>query len=186
MDFTFHPATPDRWRDLERLFGERGACGGCWCMAWRKTRRDFDRDKGAANRADLRKVVESGPPPGVIAYAGDEAIGWCAVAPRHVYVRLAASRVLKPMDDAPVWSVSCFFVAKPFRRQGVSVALLRAAVDFVREQGGSIVEGYPAAPKDRLPDAFVWTGLPGAFRAAGFRVTRGGSAARPIFRYLIE
>jgi GNAT superfamily N-acetyltransferase len=182
VPFQFHPATPDRWPDIERLFGSRGACGGCWCMAWRKSKREFDNDKGARNRDTLRAIVAAGPPPGVLAYSGSEPVGWCAVAPRQVYVRLARSRVLKPIDDAPVWSVSCFFVAKPFRRQGLSMELLRAAVDFVKAQGGAIVEGYPAAPAKELPGAFVWTGLPGTFRAAGFHQTKGGSANRPIFR----
>ncbi len=186
MPFTFHPATPDRWRDLARLFGERGACGGCWCMYWRKSRRDFQKDKGSANRESLRNIIAAGPPPGVLAYSGAEPAGWCAVAPRSEYTTLAKSRVLKPIDDQPVWSVSCFFVARPFRRQGLSVALLQAAVRFVKSQGGKIVEGYPVAPKRSLPDAFAWTGLPGAFRDAGFRKARGGSAARPIYRYVIE
>jgi GNAT superfamily N-acetyltransferase len=186
VGFEFYPATPGRWPDIERLFGNRGACGGCWCMSWRKPKREFESDKGARNREALRAIVAAGPPPGVLAYSGSEPIGWCAVAPRSVYVRLASSRVLKPIDDAPVWSVSCLFVAKPYRRQGLSADLLRAAADFVKTQGGTIVEGYPAAPKDYLPDAFVWTGLPGSFRAAGFRKTRGGSASRPIYRYDIR
>jgi len=183
---TFHPATPDRWPDLERLFGSRGACGGCWCMAWRKIRRDFERDKGSVNRRDLERLIADGPPPGILAYVGADAVGWCAVAPRSQYVRLASSRVLKPVDDAPVWSVSCLFVARPFRRHGLSAALLGAAVAFVKQQGGSIVEGYPVATKQSLPDAFVWTGLPGSFRAAGFKQVEGGSANRPIFRYAIS
>jgi len=183
----FAPATFDRWPDVQRLFGERGACGGCWCMSWRKSKAEFERGKEGANRASLRGVLKKGPPPGILAYAGGDPMGWCAVAPREVYVRLAGSRVLRPLDDKPVWSVSCLFVAKPWRRRGVSVELLKAAVDFVKRQGGTIVEGYPVAPKQgALPDAFAWTGALAAFLKAGFREMPRWSESRPIVRYVIE
>ncbi|HUI54839.1 MAG TPA: GNAT family N-acetyltransferase [Bryobacteraceae bacterium] len=184
--FRFEPVTEKHWKDLAALFGERGACGGCWCMAWRKPRGRLERDRGAANRASLRTLVKKGPPPGVLAYCDDQPIGWCAVAPRQEYVALAKSRVLRPLDDAPVWSVSCFFIAKPYRRQGISVQLLKAAIDFVRTQGGKIVEGYPALPKTAAVSAtFSWTGVLGAFLKAGFQEMPRWSASRPIVRYFI-
>ncbi|MBL8188503.1 MAG: GNAT family N-acetyltransferase, partial [Acidobacteria bacterium] len=153
----FHPLTPDRWQDFETLFGERGACGGCWCMAWRLPSKLFDQQKGAPNKKAMKAIVARGTQPGVLAYVGDQAVGWCSIAPREVFVRLETSRVLKPIDDKPVWSISCFFIAKEDRRQGLSVKLLKAAVDFVRQQGGKIVEGYPNEPKKDQPDVFMWT-----------------------------
>ena len=156
-------------------------------MSWRKPKAEFERGKEGANRASLRGVLKKGPPPGILAYADGDPIGWCAVAPREVYVRLAGSRVLRPLDDKPVWSVSCLFVAKPWRRRGVSVELLKAAVDFVKRQGGTIVEGYPVAPKQgALPDAFAWTGALAAFLKAGFREMPRWSESRPIVRCVIE
>jgi GNAT superfamily N-acetyltransferase len=186
MKLHFEPATPERWADLEELFGERGACGGCWCMSWRKSRADFDRDKGRANRASLRTLVKNGPPPGILAYDGPKAVGWCAVAPRTEYVRLAKSRVLRPIDDTPVWSVSCFFLARPYRRTGVSIALLKAAVEFAGRQGGAVVEGYPDVPKGDMPDAFLWRGTLAAFLKAGFEEMPRWSESRPIVRYAIR
>lgn len=183
----FHALTPDRWDDLERLFGERGACGGCWCMFWRRPRRVFEGQKGAGNRRAFRRLVACGPPPGILAYVGGDPAGWCALAPREVYATLARSRVLAPVDDLPVWSVTCFFVARPHRRGGLSVSLLRAAVDHARRQGARIVEGYPVEPrKGAMPDAFAWTGLASAFRAAGFRETIRRSATRPIMRRRLD
>jgi GNAT superfamily N-acetyltransferase len=135
------PAVSERWSDVEQLLGERGGCGGCWCMTWRLPAAEFERSKGAKNRASLRRLVEADPPPGILAYDGDAPIGWCAVAPREVYVRLAKSRTLKPIDDTPVWSVSCLFVARPYRGRGVSVALLRAAATFAATHGARVVEG---------------------------------------------
>jgi GNAT superfamily N-acetyltransferase len=153
-------------------------------MSWRKPRAEWVRDKGEGNRASLCALVEKGPPPGLLAYDGGLPAGWCAVAPRREYIRLANSKVLRPLDDAPVWSVSCFFIARPYRRQGISVALLRAVIDFVRNQGGSVVEGYPVLTrKGAMPDAFVWTGTLSAFLKAGFKEMPRWSESRPIVRY---
>jgi GNAT superfamily N-acetyltransferase len=179
----FHPATPSRWKDIERLFGERGACGGCWCMAWRLPRKEWEAGKGAGNRKRLRTLIRMNGRPGVIAYHGREPVGWCAVAPRRDYPALARSRVLKPVDDSPVWSVSCLFVLRPWRRQGLSAALLSAAAAHAASRGARIVEGYPVIPYSKeAPGAFLWTGTPGAFERAGFREVHRWSKARPIVR----
>jgi len=180
---TFHPLTPARWPDLERLFGERGACGGCWCMWWRLARSRWEKNKGAGNQRSFRRIVTAGTQPGLLAYAGKEAVGWCAIAPREQYPVLQRSRTLKPVDDQPVWSVTCFFIARPWRRKGVSVELLKAAVDFARRKGANIVEGYPHAPRrGASPDPFVWTGLLSAFQKAGFHEVARRSQSRPIMR----
>lgn len=182
-DVIFHPATPARWPDVERLFGERGACGGCWCMAWRLPRAAFNAGKGAANREALRTLVAADRTPGVLAYLGADPIGWCAVAPRSEYSVLSRSRTLAPVDEAPVWSISCLFVARPYRQQGLSAALLEAAAALAARQGARLVEGYPVEPGlKKMPDAFAWTGLPSAFRKAGFTEVARRSATRPIMR----
>jgi GNAT superfamily N-acetyltransferase len=179
----FHPLTPERWGDLEALFGERGACGGCWCMWWKLPRAQFVKGKGAGNKRALKKIVLAGKVPGVIAYAGREPVGWCALEPRSNYPRFERSRVLKPVDDQPVWSVTCFFVARPYRGQGVAGKLLAAAVDYARQQGARIVEGYPVeVRKGRMPDPFVYTGLPSSFEKAGFVEVARRSPTRPIMR----
>ncbi len=181
-----HPLTPNRWDDLITLFGERGACGGCWCMWWRLPRSQFNKQKGSGNKEALRELVDSGEIPGLIAYSEGQAIGWCAVAPREKYPTLANSRILKPVDDQPVWSVVCFFVAKPFRRQGVTVELLKAVIEYSKANGASIVEGYPVEPKkEKMPDIFAYTGMASAFRKAGFVETARRSETRPMMRYHI-
>src|SRR5262245_42977412 len=123
----FHPLTPERWPAFEKLFGERGACGGCWCAYWRRPRSEFNHDKGARNRRFMLKLVQDGEPPGILAYINGEAVGWCAVAPREDYSALKRSRILSPVDEQPVWSISCFFVHKDHRKKGLSVRLLQAA-----------------------------------------------------------
>jgi GNAT superfamily N-acetyltransferase len=188
LSLTFHPLTPDRWDAFEALFGERGACGGCWCMLWRRSSRpEYEAGKGAGNRRAMKRLVADGAEPGILAFASDEPAGWCAVAPREDYPGLGRSRILKAVDDTPVWSVSCLFVAKEFRNRGVSVGLLKAAVEFVAERGGSVVEGYPVEPKSpKVPPVFAWTGIASAFRRAGFREHRRASETRPVMRYEIE
>jgi GNAT superfamily N-acetyltransferase len=182
----FQPLTPNRWGDLELLFGERGACGGCWCMYWRLTRAQYNLDKGEKNKRAMKAIVESGETPGILAYEKGEPVAWCSVAPRSSFPVLDRSRILKPVDDRPVWSVACLFVDKKHRRQGLSVKLLKAAIDFVGKRGGRIIEGYPVEPKKDQPDAFVWTGLASAFIKAGFKEVERRSESRPIMRYEIR
>jgi GNAT superfamily N-acetyltransferase len=183
----FHPLVVERWADLESLFGERGACGGCWCMWWRLTRSVFEKQKGEKNKRAMKKIVDSGQAPGIIAYANGQPVAWCAVAPREQYPVLERSRTLKRVDEVPVWSVVCLFVARPFRRQGVTVKLLKAAVKYAQNHGAKIVEGYPVEPKkDRMPDVFAWTGFVSAFRKAGFVEVLRRSETRPIMRYFCQ
>jgi GNAT superfamily N-acetyltransferase len=154
-------------------------------MWWKRTRSEFERHKGDANKEALRAIVESGRTPGLLAYIKGTPIGWCAIEPRNAYPALERSRTLKPVDDQPVWSVTCFFVARRYRRRGVTVALLRAASVYATEQGAQIVEGYPVEPRtERMPDAFAWTGTAAAFRAAGFEEVLRRSETRPIMRYM--
>lgn len=183
LKLVFVPLTPERWPDLEKLFGERGACGGCWCMAWRHSRADFAKGKGDGNKRAFRKLVAGNAQPGILAYDGDEPIGWCAAAPRQVYTYLESSRVLAPVDDQAVWSISCLFVARPYRRRGISVRLLKAAAAFAREKGAKVVEGYPVEPYSKdMPAVFAWTGMVSAFRKAGFKEILRRSKTRPIMR----
>jgi GNAT superfamily N-acetyltransferase len=135
----------------------------------------------------MHALVERGVEPGILAFDGQKAVGWCAVAPREDYPGLGRSRILKAVDETPVWSVTCLFIAKDYRGRGVSVALLKAAVEFVAERGGSVVEGYPVEPRSaEMPPAFAWTGIASAFLSAGFHEHRRGSATRPIMRYEIR
>lgn len=179
----FSPLTPDRWDDLEVLFGERGACGGCWCMWWKLSRADWTAGKGMKNKNALKKIVKSGISPGIIAYDGDSPVGWCAIEPRENYAVLAKSRSLKPIDDQPVWSITCFFVTKEYRRKGLSVALLDAAAKYAKKQKARLIEGYPSVVrKDDVPGPFIWTGTESAFKKAGFAEVARPSASRRIMR----
>lgn len=183
----FHLLTPERWVDLEKLFGQHGASGGCWCMWWRLPRSEFMRNCGERNKEAFKSIVDSGKAPGILAYVKGQPVGWCAIASRKTFPKLERSRILKRVDNKPVWSVVCFFIAKAFRRKGISVKLLKAAVNYATEQGAKIVEGYPVEPKKgRTPDGFAYTGLASAFRKVGFVEVIRRSETRPIMRYIIR
>jgi GNAT superfamily N-acetyltransferase len=178
----FSPLVAANWSDLEELFGARGACGGCWCMTWRLRHAEFQKNKGASNKRAFQAIVASGEATGVLAYSAGKTVGWCAIAPRDIYVRLESSRILRPVDVQPVWAVSCFYVARGHRRSGLSVALLEAAVEYARRRGAKIVEGYPHDLREHLPGAFVWTGIFSTFRKVGFEEVARRSPTRPIVR----
>ncbi len=167
--------------------GKRGGTGGCWCMYWRVSHKEFEAQKGEDNKQLMNGMVKSGVVPGILAYVNGQPAGWCSVAPREDYPRLERSRVAKRVDDQPVWSVVCFFVAKGFRRQGLSVRLLQAAVEYAKTQGAKIIEGYPIEPKkDQMPEVFAWIGFAEVFRQAGFEEVARRSETRPFMRYYVE
>jgi GNAT superfamily N-acetyltransferase len=183
----FHPLTPERWDDFARLFGKHGAYGGCWCMWWRETRSEFEKNQGVGNRRAMRRIVESGEVPGILAYAAGEAAGWISVAPRERYPSLERSRTLRRLDDRPVWSIVCFFAAKEFRGKGIAVPLIRAAVDYAGRHGAKAVEAYPTIPaKGALPPVSVYMGVPSMFTRAGFAECARPSKSKVIMRYIIN
>ena len=184
LELVFHPVTPDRWDDLEQLFGPRGAIGGCWCMWWRIKRKDFEQQQGEGNHDAMCSIVDSGKVPGILAYSDGAPVAWCSVAPREDFPVLDRSPILKRVDDQPVWSVVCFFIAKEYRHQHLSSRMLKAAVDYAAQHGARIVEGYPITPKkDQAPEIYIFTGLESTFVKAGFVEVARRSEFRPIMRY---
>jgi GNAT superfamily N-acetyltransferase len=184
-DLEFRPLTIENWPDIETLFEKNKVCNTCWCMWWRLSASCWTKQRGKENRKALGALVKSGKVPGIVAYSGGRPIGWCSVSRREEYARLERSRTLKRIDDKPVWSVVCFFVAKPFRGQGVSTKLLEAAVDYARRHGARIVEGYPSRSGKKQQDSIVYTGLVSAFQKVGF-VQVANSKAKTIMRYTLE
>lgn len=184
---TVQPLTSERWTDFEKLFGDKGACGGCWCMYWKLKRSDFVKGKGSGNKKKIKKIVGSGEIPGLLLYADKEAAGWCAIAPRAQYPLLVNSKILRPVDEKPVWSIVCFFIDKNFRRLGLTEIFLRYVVEYGKKQGAKIVEGYPVDVKDQqdYPAAFAFTGIASAYIKAGFREVARRSETRPVMRYYI-
>ena len=185
-EVSVQPLTAARWNDFEELFGPRGAYAGCWCMWWRLPRKEFEQSQGDKNKQSMKAIVESGRIPGLIAYVGDIPAGWCSVAPREHLAVLERSRVMKRLDDKPVWSFVCFFIKKEFRGRNLGLKLIQAAIDYVRSRGGTIIEAYPTIPKGKiLPPVSSFMGLPEIFAKAGFKECTRPSDSRMIMRYFI-
>jgi GNAT superfamily N-acetyltransferase len=182
----FHPLTPERWEDFVRLFGKHGAYGGCWCMWWRETRAEFEEKQGAGNRRAMKRIVDSGGVPGILAYAAGEPAGWISIAPRESYPSLERSRTLKRIDERKVWSIVCFFVGREFRGRGIALPLIRAAVAYAKRKGAKVVEAYPTVPKEgKLAPVSVYMGVPSMFERAGFVECARPSKRKAIMRYSI-
>ncbi len=182
---TFKPLTHQTWDDFVELFGSNGACGGCWCMWWRLRRSRYEKQRGAANKRAIKKIIDNGGVPGIIAYMNGEPVAWCSVGPREDYILLEGSRVLKRVDEKSVWSIVCFFIRRGYRRQGYLELLIKAALQFAKKKGAKIVEAYPIAPKKKTADVFVYTGLLSSFKKTGFVEVARRSATRPIMRYYL-
>jgi GNAT superfamily N-acetyltransferase len=181
MDLTIRPLTPDLWPALEDLFGRKGACNGCWCMFWR-IGAAYNKRPRDENRADFRGIVTHGPPPGLLAFDGELAVGWCQVTPRADLPWMDRGRVLRRVDDVPVWSISCFYIRAGYRRRGVTSALIEAAVKVAAEAGAPALEAIPvdkALPKGVSND---FTGVASTFRRLGFEEIARRSPPRPILR----
>lgn len=171
MRLTVRSVGADGWPLIAELFGERGACGGCWCMWPRVSRPLFEAGKGSGNRDALRRLVEAGAVHAVVAFAGAQPVGWCSFGPRATFPRLENARSLRRQGTADTWSIVCFYIPAAWRGQGVAGRLLAAATREARRRGAREIEGYPVRPGrgGKLPGPFAWTGVPVLFDRAGYR-----------------
>src|SRR5215472_3466946 len=180
MNLTIRPLTPDLWPALEDLFGNKGACNGCWCMYWRigSAYNKRSRDK---NKRDFRAIVRRGPPPGLLALDGDLAVGWCQLTPRDDLPWLDHGKRFKRVDNKPVWVLSCFYVRNRYRRQGVATELIAAALKAARRAKTTALEAYPRDAHASPGSSFM--GYTATFARAGFKTIACHVPARPIMRY---
>ena len=135
-----------------------------------------------ANRAELKALVDSGEPPGLIGYHGNVPVGWVSIGPRDDYAKLRRSPVMKPVDDLPVWSIICFVVPSQYRGQGVARSLLDGAIAYAKKRGATLLEAYPVDKPDRSSDDAMWFGAKSMYDAAGFEEVARRKANRPIVR----
>lgn len=180
MEFDIRLLTPDLWPALEELFDRNWPVGQCWCMYWR-IGNDYRKRAGETNKAAFFEVVRDGPPPGLLAFDGSLAVGWCQLTPRASLPWLDRAWRLKRVDDAPVWSLSCFYVRKGYRRRGVTAALIAAALEAAKVAGAPALEAYPLDAE--LTPSASGTGYVSTFKRAGFRVVARRVPPRPIMRY---
>lgn len=178
----YHPVTRERLDDLRRFSERHGRFRYCSCMRWRMTSGEYSRATKEERVAALEARVVAETPVGVLAYQDGEPVGWVSVAPRETYGALERYKALARVDDAPVWSVACFFLDRSARGQGVTLGLLNAAVAYARSRGARIIEGYPVEPGPRL---YTYMGAPATFLTAGFVDVTPPGRERLVMRYTV-
>jgi GNAT superfamily N-acetyltransferase len=183
MQYQIQPLTPEHWPALAELFEEGGPSSRCWCMYWR-IGSAYRKRPAADNEADFQQVVAAGPPPGLLAFDGERAVGWCQLTPRSALPYLEKNWRLKAVDDTPVWSISCFYIRKGYRRKGVATALIAAAVEAARSAGAPALEAYPL-DADLTPST-SHTGYLSTYLRAGFQIVARHTPPRPIVRIMFE
>ena len=181
------PLTPDRWPDLEKIFGARGCsvARGCWCMFYRQsgaTPVPAGLTRAQANRKALKALTGCDPPPGLIGYRGKEPVGWVSLGPREDFVKLERSIVMKRVDDAKVWSIICFVVPGEHRGQGVAKELLAGAIAYARKRRVKLLEAYPVDKRGKSADDSLWFGTKSMYDAAGFVEVARRKPQRPVVR----
>ena len=185
MNFETRPLTTQTWSDLEELFDLPGGSivRGCWCMYYRRTGKvAVNATAGVDNKAQLCELVGSGVEPGLVGYLDGRPAGWISLGPREDYLKLRRSPIMKPVDDAEVWSIVCTYVAKEFRGRGLQHRLLAAGLDFARARGVRLVEAYPVDKAERSHDDFMFFGSRSLYERAGFREVVRRSPTRIVMR----
>lgn len=188
--YEVQPLTADRFDDFAHVLGKSGI-GGCWCMYWTCPSSAVwgEGAKGGstgANKQAFREIVVDGPPPGLLAYDGEEAVGWCRVMPRQALPGLANSRNFKTdLDIEGVWSLACFVIRRSHRGRGLTSVLTKAAIEFVRAHGGGIVEAYPTETDVTASPSSVYLGLASTFERLGFEVVHRTAPHRPMMRFAV-
>jgi GNAT superfamily N-acetyltransferase len=184
--WSIRPLRVNDWSLIEELFGDNGACGGCWCMSWRiaKHGQSWEASKGARNKRRLRKLVEGSEVNAVLAINCGEPIGWCSFGPRDSFPRIANMPSLQRETVTGTWSIVCFFICPAWRRKGLGIALLKAATDRAFQLGAREIEGFPVVPWNpavHVPPPFAWTGLLAQFKAVGYSSLKRQGFKRPIY-----
>lgn len=173
------PLTPARVDDVKLV--TRGTWGStCWDL-WPRYTEAQQRERGlthqgggeAKRRAELARLARKRNAPGLVAYRGNEPVGWVSIGPRVDYSRIDSSRATPPVDEVAVWVIPCITVRRGYRGQGVAIGLIRAAVEYAGKHGAPAVEAYPRADNQRRHDDYAFYGTKAMFLKAGFRQVRG-------------
>ncbi len=170
MAWRTHPVTPDRFEDFADVINPNRRENHCWCLSHRIGQPEITELGGGSREEAMRRLSEREHPPGVVTYLDDVPVGWASISPRSEVPRLVGSRLIRPVDDVPVWSVICVVVRSGHRRQGVSTALLQGAVAYAADQGAPAGEAYPVDPPGRMDTTMAFVGTRAMFERVGFSV----------------
>ncbi len=161
-DLDFRSVTDANWDAFERFFSGPGAPKHCWCMVWRRTAAEAKLQAPAERKRMIRERIAAGTPVGLLAYRGEEAVGWVSIAPRETHRKLGGPEA-EPGEI--IWSLTCFYVPRKLRGDGLVRRLLAGAVNHARANGATVVEAYPVDPDS---PSFRFMGFVPVFAEAGF------------------
>lgn len=181
MPLTVLPLSEATWPALENLFGRAGASSGCWCMYPRLGPSYWKRPRDE-NRADLKRLASTTPAPGLLAFDGDQCVGWCQVAPRTDLAWIAQKPLYGQTDDPTAWAVPCFFVRRSHRHLGVTDALLEAAIPHARNNGATILDACPVDTAVEKHTRNMFPGIASTFARHGFQEIERHRKDRPVMR----
>ena len=165
-----HPVTPDRFEDFADVVNPRRRQTHCWCLSPRLPAAQIAELGGGSREQAMRRLCEREHPPGVVTYLDGVPVGWCSISPRSEIPRLQASKLIRPVDDVPVWSIICVVVRSGHRRKGVTQHLLGGALAYAAEQGAPAVEAHPVDPPGRMDLTMAFVGTRAMFERVGFEV----------------
>jgi GNAT superfamily N-acetyltransferase len=178
IEYRFEPVTARRGADLDAFSRSHGKFRYCSCMRWRLASAQYQKIGRDGRAAALGELVDAGQPVGVLAYQGEQAVGWCSIAPRDSYAAVLASRVIPRLPGAGVWSVVCFFLAAQARHRGLLPLLLEAACAHGAQSGARIAEAYPWPGGA----SYRYMGTRELYLAAGFHDMPVPDGCRPVMR----
>ena len=170
MSWETHPVTPDRFDDFADVINRTRRVNHCWCLSHRLQTAEIEQLGDGDREQAMRRLCERDHPPGVVTYRDGEPVGWCNIGPRTEITRLARSRLIRPVDELPVWSIVCVIVRPGHRRQGLTAPLIEGAVAYAASHGAPAVEAYPVDPSGRMDVTMAFVGTKSMFEQAGFRV----------------
>ena len=170
MMWETHPVTPERFEDFADVVNRSRRANHCWCLSHRLRTREIEALGSGSREQAMRRLCEGEHPPGVVAYRDGEPVGWCNIGPRTEITRLVGSRLIRPLDELPVWSIVCVVVRAGHRRQGVTAPLLDGAVAYAASSGAPAVEAYPVDPPGRMDLTMAFVGTKAMFQRAAFQV----------------
>ncbi|WP_456284910.1 GNAT family N-acetyltransferase [Microbacterium sp. JZ101] len=186
-EITTAPATTAQWYDVQSALTGGGDGRSCQCMWPVLPNKEWQTTSVDERERMLRDEIDAGPPPGLVAYADGRAAGWVRVGPRPAQRRVLRSRIVKsgtqePLEDDGVWAITCFSIRREHRGQGITRALLDAAVDYARRNGARVLEAYPidtgSGRETRSNDLYV--GALSTFTNAGFEVIAHPTPSRAV------
>jgi len=170
MSWESHPLTPERFEDFADVINPNRRATHCWCLSHRLQAKDIEELGNGDREQAMRRLCERENPPGVVTYLDGTPVGWCNIGPRAEIPRLARSKLIRPIDALPVWSIICVVVRGGHRKKGVISHLLDGAVEYAASRGAPAIEAYPVEPQGRMDTTMAFVGTRSMFEKAGFEL----------------